>query len=103
MEAAMCGLFCTVNSTVAQGTAFTYQGSLYVDGAPANGLYDMDFSLFETNSGGSDVAGPDLVTGVRVTNGLFTVVLDFYYVWYTPEIYWLASPCVPPATGALSS
>src|SRR5580765_3318035 len=34
-----------VNSTDAQGTAFTYQGRLSANGAAANGLYDLQFML----------------------------------------------------------
>ena len=61
----------------AQGTAFTYQGLLNDGAAPANGSYDLTFSLF------TDAAGPDQVGdtqtnfAVAVANGLFTVTVDF--------------------------
>jgi hypothetical protein len=61
----------------AQGTTFTYQGRLNANGAPANGVYDFNFGLFSTNSGGSLIGSADSVPGVSVTNGLFTVPLDF--------------------------
>ena len=65
-------------STVfAQGTAFTYQGRLNSGGAPANGSYDMAFSLFATNTSGVAIAGPVTNSAVPVTNGLFTTTVDF--------------------------
>ena len=65
-------------STVfAQGTAFTYQGHLQNNGSPASGTYNLTFSLFNTSSGGSAVAGPVTTNGVIVTYGLFTVLIDF--------------------------
>jgi len=60
----------------AQTTAFTYQGRLNNGAAPANGLYDFTFSLFATGSGGSALAGP-IANSTAVSNGLFTVSLDF--------------------------
>ena len=30
----------------AQGTAFTYQGRLNDNGAPANGIYDLQFRIY---------------------------------------------------------
>ena len=57
-------------------TAFTYQGQLQTGGNPANGNYDFIFDLYA-----SVIAVPTLGTvnanNVAVTNGLFTVQLDF--------------------------
>jgi hypothetical protein len=65
------------STAFAQGTAFTYQGSLNASGAPANGWYDMAFTLYATNAGGSPVAGSVTNSAVGVTNGLFTTLVDF--------------------------
>ena len=65
------------SAAFAQGTAFTYQGRLNDGGAVATGNYDLKFSLFGTNSGGSAVAGPLTNAPTAVSNGLFTVTLDF--------------------------
>jgi hypothetical protein len=67
----------TVEHALAQGTAFTYQGQLKNNGAPSTGLYDLTFSLYGTNSGGLAIAGPLTNSPTPVTNGLFTVMLDF--------------------------
>jgi len=61
----------------AQGTAFTYSGRLNNGANPANGLYDLTFSLLNVSSGGSALAGPLTNSTTGVTNGLFTVTLDF--------------------------
>src|SRR6266853_2309031 len=74
-------LLSTVNSQLstlfAQGTAFTYQGRLQNNGSPASGTYNLAFWLFNTSNGGSAVAGPVVTNGVIVSNGLFTVQIDF--------------------------
>jgi len=77
-------------STVhAQGTAFTYQGRLFSSTNPVSGTYNMTFSLFNVNSGGGAMAGPVTTNGVIVTNGLFTVLIDFGSGVFTGETNWL--------------
>jgi hypothetical protein len=61
----------------AQVTAFTYQGRLDDAGSGANGVYDFEFSLFDVAAGGVALDGPLTTNGVPVSNGLFTVTLDF--------------------------
>jgi hypothetical protein len=68
----------------AQSTAFTYQGKLTDAGAPASGTYLMQFSLWDAASGGNQVGQTLTYEGglsngpaVQVTNGIFTVELDF--------------------------
>jgi hypothetical protein len=61
----------------AQTTIFTYQGRLTDGGNPANGNYDLQFSLFDAATGLTQI-GPTLTrNGVNVTSGAFTVQLDF--------------------------
>jgi hypothetical protein len=75
---AMCNFCLASTSLFAQTTAFTYQGRLNSSGAPANGNYDFTFSLYNnaaTNTGQIGSTLTDLSVGV--TNGLFTVALDF--------------------------
>jgi hypothetical protein len=73
----------------AQGTAFTYQGRLNDGASPANGSYDLTFALFDTNSGGSALAEPLTNAATGVTNGLFTVTLDFGAGVFNGTSYWL--------------
>src|SRR5208337_2054219 len=66
-----------LSTALAQGTAFTYQGQLQNNGSPASGTYNLTFTLFNTNATGVPVAGPVTNNAVGVTNGLFTVLIDF--------------------------
>ena len=78
-----------LSTVLAQGTAFTYQGELQNNGLPAKGTYNLMFSLFNTSSGGSAIAGPVTTNGVVVSNGLFAVLIDFGPGVFTGTNYWL--------------
>ena len=78
-----------LSTLFAQGTAFTYQGQLKDGLAPANGSYDLTFSLFGVSSGGGAVGGPVIKLATPVTNGLFTVTLDFGAGQFTSLARWL--------------
>jgi len=84
--------FVTLNAQLstarAQGTAFTYQGQLYAAGNPANGVYDLRLLLFNALTGGSQVGGTQTNLGVGVTNGLFTLTVDFGPV-FTGSSNWM--------------
>lgn len=70
-------IFCILSNiaVVAQTGDFTFQGKLTDQNAPANGTYDLSFKLF--NGEGLQV-GPTLeADNVQVTNGIFTVTLNF--------------------------
>ena len=57
----------------AVSNTFTYQGSLSDAGTPANGTYDLRFALLSDNA----PVPPIIVEDVVVTDGVFTVELDF--------------------------
>jgi hypothetical protein len=59
------------------GSGFTYQGRLKNGGNPANGQYDLQFTLYDTPTGGTQVGTPITITNQTVADGLFTVTLDF--------------------------
>ena len=47
-----------LSNALAQGTAFTYQGQLNSNGGPANGIYDLQFAIYDsTNQPGTLIAG----------------------------------------------
>jgi hypothetical protein len=73
----MIAMAAACSRSFAQTTAFTYQGSLANGGLPANGSYDLTFTLFSTNAGGAAIAGPVTNSATAVSNGLFTVTIDF--------------------------
>ncbi len=65
------------SSAAPMGTAFTYQGQLKDGGLPADGVYDLQFKLFDAATAGAQV-GSTLAKGdVAVAGGLFVVSLDF--------------------------
>src|SRR5882724_672304 len=83
--------FSTLNpqfsTAFAQGTAFSYNGKLNDGVNPANGSYDLRFTLYNAVSNGSAVGSlTNIATGI--TNGLFTVTLDFGGV-FNGSNYWL--------------
>src|SRR4051794_37135034 len=73
--------FLAFASARAQTTTFTYQGLLTDSSIPATGTYDFQFALYDALAGGAQQpqASPITVTrpAVSVTNGIFTVQLDF--------------------------
>ena len=84
-----CGLFTVIDLAHAQGTAFTYQGQLQSGGAPANGTYDFEFTLYATNTNGASVAGPVTNLLTAVNSGLFLATVDFGAGVFTGSNYWL--------------
>jgi hypothetical protein len=87
----------------AQGTAFTFQGFL-TDGSPntpANGIYDLKFTLHNAESAGSQVGSAIETNDVTVASGVFTVVLDFGAGTFTGPPRWLETGVRPgTSTGA---
>jgi hypothetical protein len=61
---------------VAQTTIFTYQGELTDSGAP-QATYQMRFRLFDALASGGQVGGTIENASVAVSDGIFTVALDF--------------------------
>jgi hypothetical protein len=64
-------------TSFAQTTEFTYQGRLLSGGLPASGNHDFQFSLFDELTGGNQFGSAVTLTDVNVTNGVFSVRIDF--------------------------
>jgi hypothetical protein len=62
---------------LAQGTAFQYQGQLIDGGVPANAAYDLRFAVYDAGVNGNLVGTAITNLDVPVSNGLFSVTLDF--------------------------
>jgi len=87
----------------AQSTAFTYQGVLNQNGVPANGVNDLTFTLYTAPSGGL-AAGTTTFNDLLITNGLFTVTLDFGEIPFIGADRWLEIAVRPGAsTGAYTN
>lgn len=78
----------TVAHAVPLGTTITYQGKLEDNGAPANGLYDFEFRLFDALSGGLQSGPVVTASDIPVENGVFSVPLNFGA--FNAEARWLA-------------
>ena len=76
-------------SAPAQGTAFTYQGLLKNGIKPANGTYDLTFTLYDDSAAGNLIGGPVTNAATVVSNGLFTTTIDFGTGIFTGANYWL--------------
>jgi hypothetical protein len=59
------------------GTVFTYQGFITDNGSPANGNHNLRFELYDSASSGSQVGPTVTKNSVAVSDGYFTVELDF--------------------------
>lgn len=78
------------NPEALTGTAFTYQGQLKNSGTPLTGTCGMQFALYDTAGVGTgNQVGATISTTVPVTNGLFTVALNFFSHIFTGEARWL--------------
>lgn len=79
------------------GTAFTYQGRLTQSGGPVNGTCDIEFRLFDDAAAGAQIGSTQTKTNVTVTNGVFTVALDFGATAFNGDARWLAISVRCPA------
>lgn len=70
------------------GTGFTYQGHLKNNNAPYSGLCDFQFGLYDALTAGTRL-GLVGFKNVPVTEGYFTVVLDYGIGMFTGESRWL--------------
>jgi hypothetical protein len=85
----LCAFNFQLSTASAQGTTFTYQGRLDVDGTPANGVYDFSFRAFNALTNGLFFGGAVTVPAVAVSNGLFTVSLAFNSAAFDGSARWL--------------
>jgi hypothetical protein len=76
-------------SLPAQTTAFTYQGRLLDGGQPANGDYELRFALVDAATNGNYLVAPLTNAPALVSNGLFTVMLDFGASVFDGSARWL--------------
>ncbi|MCS7060855.1 MAG: hypothetical protein RMN25_06770 [Anaerolineae bacterium] len=83
----------------ALGTAFTYQGQLKKSGSLVNGSCDMQFSLWNAETGGTQIGLTQSKPNVSVNNGLFTVQLDFGTGAIQGDARWLEMAVRCPAGG----
>jgi hypothetical protein len=84
------------------GTAFTYQGQLINGGTAQNGPCDFRFKLFTASTGGSQAGSTQTLTNVAVSNGLFTVSIDFGAA-FVGQGRWLETSVTCPSGGSFTT
>lgn len=70
-------------------TAFTYQGRLTDASGPANGAFDVRFTIHDAATAGSVVSPALTNSALSVSNGLFAVSLDFGIGVFNGSPRWL--------------
>lgn len=88
----------TIQDVTALGNSFTYQGRLTDAGSPANGTYDLRFILYDADSAGASVGSTQTKEDVTVTNGLFSVELDFGVAAFNGDARWVEISVRPGAS-----
>jgi hypothetical protein len=78
-----------IQAVTALGTSFSYQGRLVDAGSPANGAYDFQFLLEDSETGGAQIGSTAVKADVVVTNGLFTTDLDFGAAAFNGDARWI--------------
>jgi hypothetical protein len=73
------------------GAAFTYQGRLLDENSPANGLYDLEFKLYDAADvrASTQQRATTTLDDVDVIDGYFTVRLDFGEQVFNGDPRWL--------------
>ncbi len=80
-------LFCCPCTEIrAQTTVVTFQGKLKDGGTQPTGQYDFTFKLYDLLSGGNQIGGDVVRNDVQVTEGVFTVDIDFGSSPFTSDI-----------------
>lgn len=76
-------------------TPFVYQGRITDGTLPANGSYEFTFRVYDSLESGAQVGSTVVLPSVGVTNGIFTVSLDFGEHVFTGANRWLEMAAKP--------
>ncbi len=83
-------LICSALDCWSQSAPFTYQGRFNQNDAPFSGVAEMQFTLWDAVSNGTQLAATiPAIQSLNVSNGLFTANIDFSSVPFTGADRWL--------------
>jgi hypothetical protein len=98
VAAGLGSLLVSIQPLAAQSSALSYHGFLTDQGRPANAIYDLRFTLYDAATDGWVAAEPVEASDLSVTNGLFTVTLDFGAEGFDGGDRWLEIAVRPGAS-----
>jgi len=76
-------------SAAPANSAISYQGRLLSVGFPANGNFDLTFTLYDSPTDGQQIGSSITNSALGVSNGLFNVSLDFGADAFNGDARWL--------------
>ena len=83
-------LICSAAAAWSQSAPFTYQGRFTQNGAPFSGVAEMQFTLWDAVSNGTQLAATSpAIQSLNVSNGLFSATIDFSSIHFTGAERWL--------------
>jgi hypothetical protein len=100
--AGLLAILLSATAALGQGTSFAYQGRLTDGGTAANGNYDLQFALWDSASGGAQIGSSLTLNTVAVSNGLFSVSLDFGAGSFTGASRFLEISARPVSVGTFT-
>ena len=99
------GLLLTISlpDAQAQSGGFAYEGQLTVAGAPADGIYDLQATLFTAATGGGQIGPVVTNLNLSVTRGGFTANFDFGAGAFDGSPRWLELSVRSGGSGAFTT
>lgn len=85
------------------GTGIPYSGILLVGGVPANGPYDLTFTLYDALTGGTQVGTTLTSLNVTVTDGHYEALLDFGNLAFWGQARWIQIAYRPAGSGSYTT
>ncbi|RKZ12541.1 hypothetical protein DRQ32_03505 [bacterium] len=79
------------------GSSFTYHGRLVLSGTPVNQASDLRFSLWDASAGGTQIGADITIVAAVITDGLFSVELNFGTGAFAGDARWIEIEARTPA------
>lgn len=79
-------------------SSFSYRGYIEEAGIPVDGFLDLEFEIFDAQTGGNPLASPLSFDIVAIEDGEFTLVLDFGSAAFIGGRVWLEVRARPGST-----
>ncbi len=94
---AVAGITTTLSAQTPLSHEFTYQGQLRANGLPAITTADFQFALFDAATAGTQISATLTKNNIALSNGTFTVTLNFGSFAFQGDARWLEITVRSPA------